>query len=76
MIDISIMLLETIDFIVNQDEKEFNVLLLKWHPHLDHRLFLGLVQTRNFETVEALYKQQRLLKISLIYDSFDIFNEM
>ena len=76
MIDISIMLLETIDFIVNQDEKEFNVLLLKWHPHLDHRLFLGLVQTRNFETVEALYEQQRLLKISLIYDSFDIFNEI
>ena len=56
MIDISIMLLETIDFIVNQDEKEFKVLHLKKHPHLDHRLFLGLVQTRNFETVEALYE--------------------
>ena len=71
MIDISIMLLETIDFIVNQDEQEFNVILLKWHPHLDHRLFL--VHTRNLEDIETLYKQQRLLKISLIYDSFVIF---
>ena len=59
MIDISIMLLETIDFIVNQDEKEFTVLRWKWNPHFDHRLFLGLVQTRNLETSEALYKQQR-----------------
>lgn len=66
MIDISIMRLETIEFIFNQDEKEFTVLRWKWNPHFDHRLFLGLVQTRNFETIEALYKQQRLLKISLI----------
>ena len=73
MIDISIMRLETIEFIFNQDEKEFTVLRWKWNPHFDHRLFLGLVQTRNFETVETLYKQQRLLKSSLIYDSFDIF---
>jgi len=65
MIDISIMRLETIEFIFNQDEKEFTVLRWKWNPHFDHRLFLGLVQTRNFETIEALYKQQRLLKISL-----------
>ena len=64
MIDISIMLLETIDFIVNQDEKEFNVIILKWHPHLNHRLFIGLFQTRNFETVKKLYKQQRSLKMS------------
>ena len=66
MIDISIMPLETIDFIVNQDEKEFNVIILKWHPHLNPRLFIGLIQTRNFETVKKLYKQQRLLKMSLI----------
>ena len=66
MIDISIMRLETIEFIFNQDEKEFTVLRWKWNPHFDHRLFLGLVQTRNLETIEALYKQQRLLKISLI----------
>ena len=66
MIDISIMRLETIEFIFNQDEKEFTVLRWKWNPHFDHRLFLGLVQTRNFETIEALYKQQRLLKISFI----------
>ena len=66
MIDISIMRLETIEFIFNQDEKEFTVLRWKWNPHFDHRLFLGLVQTRNFQTIEALYKQQRLLKISLI----------
>jgi len=66
MIDISIMRLETIEFIFNQDEKEFTVLRWKWNPHFDHRLFLGLVQTRNFETFEAVYKQQRLLKISLI----------
>ena len=66
MIDISIMRLETIEFIFNQDEKEFTVLRWKWNPHFDHRLFVGLVQTRNFETIEALYKQQRLLKISLI----------
>ena len=66
MIDISIMRLETIEFIFNQDEKEFTVLRWKWNPPFDHRLFLGLVQTRNFETIEALYKQQRLLKISLI----------
>ena len=65
MIDISIMRLETIEFIFNQDEKEFTVLRWKWNPHFDHRLFVGLVQTRNFETIEALYKQQRLLKISL-----------
>ena len=66
MIDISIMRLETIEFIFNQDEKEFTVLRWKWNPHFDHRLFVGLVQTRNFETIEALYKQQRLLKISII----------
>ena len=66
MIDISIMRLETIEFIFNQAEKEFTVLRWKWNPHFDHRLFLGLVQTRNVETIEALYKQQRLLKISLI----------
>ena len=65
MIDISIMRLETIELFFNQDEKEFTVLRWKWNPHFDHRLFVGLVQTRNFETIEALYKQQRLLKISL-----------
>ena len=62
MIDISIMRLETIEFIFNQDEKEFTVLRWKWNPHFDHRLFLGLVQTRNLETIEALYKTTKIIE--------------
>ena len=67
MIDISIMRLETIEFIFNQDEKEFTVLRWKWNPHFDHRLFLGFTKQEILKPLKHyINKQQRLLKISLI----------